>query len=83
MCVSVVCCLVHHSLLLLVPAAVFPLVLGWNLLPASKLIIPNSIYFHCQVSMTLGTGQMLLFASVLQVSKIKQDLEKNKMQILV
>jgi hypothetical protein len=51
----------------------FPLSLvGTCTLPA-KLISSISISFDCQVSMTLGTGQILLFAYVLQVSKMKQE----------
>jgi hypothetical protein len=58
-----------------------PLVLGWDLLPASKLISSIFISFACQVSMTLGNGHILLFAFVLQVSKMNQELESDKMKI--
>jgi hypothetical protein len=60
---------------------VFPLVFGWDLIPTLPRIITSiSLSFYYQVSMTLGTRQILLFAYVLQVSKMNQDLEHDKMK---
>lgn len=80
-CVCVLCCPVLHPLLMMVKSCWIPLWLWLGLDPfLPRLITCNFHSFYCQVSLTLVTGQILLFAPILHVSKIYQALENDKIK---